>query len=765
MEYGLVVIWLGLFVGLGALAVPASSVVFASVSDRGAGLAIPFAFGVLAFVGYWVGQVTFGPPTAVLALGTLALASVAALRTGVETNWRRYRDAALVFTAAYLLLVVIRVADPAAGPGGGEKFLDFGLLASLLRATSLPPEDVWFANEPVQYYYGGHMLAALFAHLTDTGVEYAYNLALAGYYAAYVTAAWGIAGAISAGVGRSYRRGAAFGAFFVGIASNLSTPVRLVVWALPERLGTGLAGVADLEMRGLATGPANFHYWFASRVINVAQHGEEPWRLISEFPFFAFLNGDLHGHMMSPTFLLLGVALAYAYWQTPRNHTARRLALVFLAIPPVVGLLLLVNTWSAPALVGVTWLTLHFAGAPPWTLFPAAVSSRIDTWTGTEGAREEVVRLILATVLAAVVALLGALSVFPFLTGTATGRSLDFFPEGASQLPGLLLVHGGFLVITVGYLLRDRNPSEAAIALLVALAGLGLTSTVGIPAVGLFVPPLLAGWYLLRTDETADYETVLVVGVFGLLVLVEFAYVVEEAGPGRYNTVFKVYTQVWALWSVAAGVMAAHAPPVLASVERVGSAARDLVTSEERTVPVTAGAVASVLLAVLLASSAIYAGFGTATTVASHSGQPTLDARAYVADEHPEEAAAIAWIDDRPGQPTMVSAPGEQIYRWVNGPSSLTGVPTVAGWSHEVGYRGAEAYNSRVGDVDALYETSEARSRAVLLDRYDVEYIYVGPIERSRYDVHAYETEPGITVAYEDDDVTIYRVDASNLTA
>lgn len=764
MEYGLVAVWLGLFVGLGALALPLSSVVFAPLADRGAGLAIPLAFGVLAFVGYWVGQVTFGPLAAVISLGVLALTAFVSLRAGVEMNWRRYRDATLVFTAAYLLLIVIRVADPGAYPGGGEKFLDFGLLASLLRAGSLPPEDVWFANEPVQYYYGGHMLAALFAHLTDTGAEYAYNLALAGYYAAYVTAAWGLAGAISAGVGRSYRRGAAFAAFFVAVASNLSTPVRLIIWALPDRLGSGLAAIANLDVRGLATGPLDFNYWLASRVMNAGPPGEDQWHLISEFPFFAFLNGDLHGHMMSPPLLLLGAALAYAYWRTPKEHTLRRFAVMFLAIPPVVGLLLLVNTWSAPALVGIAWLTLLFSRAPPWTLFPDSLRTRLQGWT-TSRFRDEAARIAVATLLAIVIAVLGAASVAPFLSGTATGRSIGLFQGWPSRLPGLLLVHGGFLAITVGYFFSDQNRSVIAVASLLAIAGLGVTTAVGVPAVGLFVPPLLGGWYLLRTNGNVDYETVLVVGVFGLLVLVEFVYVIEDAGPGRFNTVFKVYAQVWAMWAVAAGAMASRAPGIVPSFHRVRSASRDLVTRGQKAEKPTFGTVASLFLAGLLVSSSIYAGFGVATTVAGHSGEYTLDARAYVAEDHPEEAAAIAWLDERSGQPTMVSAPGESIYQWVNAPSSLTGVPTVAGWSHEVGYRGADAYNSRVRDVDALYETSEARSRAALLDRYDVEYIYVGPIERDRYDVHAYGDEPGITVAYEDEAVTIYRIEESGLAS
>ncbi|AKH97304.1 DUF2298 domain-containing protein [Halanaeroarchaeum sulfurireducens] len=758
MEYGLVVVWLGLFLALGAVALPAGSAVFATLPDRGAGLAIPFAFAWLAFVGYWIGQATFGPETAIAALVSLVVGSGLAMRHGVEVHWRRYRDAALVFTLAFLLLVGIRAYDPAVHPVGGEKFLDFGLLASLLRAGSLPPEDMWFANEPVQYYYGGHMLAAMFAQLTDTAAKYAYNLALAGYYAAFVTAAWGIGGAMGAGRGGSYGRGGAVAAFFVALASNLSPPIRLLVWALPTTLGDRLADLASIDVKWLATGPSNFHYWFASRVM---ERGASDGTFITEFPFFAFLNGDLHGHMMSPVFLLLGVGLAYAYWRTTEEDAFRRAGLVFLAIPPVVGLLLVVNTWSAPALVGITWLTLLFAPTPPWRLLPTRVAARFDRVADAGILRQESARIAVATVLAGVIAALGAISVAPFLLGPATGRSIGLFPESPSRLAGLLVVHGGFLAITVPYLGRGHSRDRLAIVGLLAIAAIGVTSALGVPAVGLFGPVLLGAWYLLRTGGDVNFETVLVVGVMGLLVLVEFVYVIEQAGPGRLNTVFKVYAQVWALWTVAVGAMTAGLPPIKPSVRRFGRTLRGRTGRDTE----TAGSVATVLLVVLLVSTSIYAGFAIATTVGGQSGSPTLDAHAYIEADHPHEAAAIEWVGDRSGQPTMVSAPGESIYEWVNAPSSMTGVPTVAGWSHEIGYRGGEAYRSRVRDVDAIFETSDQRTRANLLDRYDVTYMYVGPVERERYERHSYGDEPGISVAYEDEWVTIYRVDESELTA
>ena len=759
MEFGIILIWLALYLGLGLLALPVASWVFEDFADRGAGLAIPVAFAVLAFSVYWIGQLRFGLVTAVLGVAVLSALAAVALRSGVQIDRRRYRDAAIVFTLAYLLLILIRLHRPGAVPGGGEKFLDFGLLASLLRSTALPPQDVWFAGEPVRYYYGGHMLAAVFALLTDTAPRFAYNTALAGYYAAYVTAAWGLAGALTARAGHSYRLGGALGAFFVGLASNLSTPIRFLAWLLPEPAGRQLIDLVGLEFVGLATGPADFNYWYASRVID-ATTDPSGWKLITEFPFFAFLNGDLHGHMMSPVFLLLGAALTAAVWHRPATDRRGRILRLSL-LAPVGGLLVITNTWSAPAVFGVAWLALLFAPAVPWTLLPRALRERIDGWAETGPLRTDAGRVAVAALIAVLLAVLGALSVAPFLTGAASGRSIGLLPTPRSDLGGLLVVYGGFLAVTAGFLATRVSRRTQAIAGLVVVGVVLLTSLVRATAVGLFLPVLLGGWYLLRTREGLGFETVLAVGALGLVLLVEFVYVVEQAGPGRMNTVFKVGAQVWALWSVAAGVMLARLVDPHGPVQgtRAGLQKLRARIAKSRAGRLSTEHVASGLLVLAVLGLSLYPLFGVGWAVDQSSDGPTLDAHEYIGTDHPEEAAAIRWLADRSGQPTLVSAPGTEIYRWVNGPSSMTGIPTVAGWVHEVGYRGSDPYWNRVEDVETIFETRDSPRRAALIEEYDVEYIYVGPIERSRFETVAYGAEPGIQPAYADQNVTIYRVE------
>jgi len=190
---------------------------------------------------------------------------------------------------------------------------------------------------------------------------------------------------------------------------------------------------------------------------------------------------------------------------------------------------------------------------------------------------------------------------------------------------------------------------------------------------------------------------------------------------------------VWALWAVAAGAVVAHlvenhAPDLALSGETWRTGFRALAT-------------------VLVVATAMYGAFavtnhfsGTAyVNPQAHPDDPTLDGLRFAQEDHPDEWPAIRWFDSLEGQPNIVTAPGRgsEMYGWANPISSLTGVPTLAGWAHEVGYRGGDVYRTRLDHVDTIY-TGAPDERAYYLDTYEVAYVYVGPKERSAYgpDVH-----------------------------
>ncbi|AEM56358.1 hypothetical protein HISP_03790 [Haloarcula hispanica N601] len=767
MEYGLLATWLALYLLLLYAGGTVAGLLFPRFADRGLTFGVPVAVSILWIITYFVGRLslTLG---VWLGITVLAVSTLAVWRADGGPSARSYAETAGVFTVAFLFLVGIRALDPAIVPIGGEKFLDFGLLQSLVRADSLPLEDMWFAGEPVAYYYGGHLVAAILTRITGTAGQFAYNLALAGFYATLVTVAYGLAGAVASERGLPRRLAAGLTAFCVGIASNLSTPAKFVIWLLPGELSQTVAERAGYELEGLAAGPDSFSYWDASRVIedSAADFGTyEPGAalVIDEFPLFAWLNGDMHAHMMSTGFLLLAAALCFSYYQTPAAERRRRLALLFGALPAVAGIMAVTNTWSFPSMGGLALLTVTVAPADPTTLLPKHVGQRLRL----NGASQEGVRIGLGLAVAAVVIALGLLWSLPFWLGPASGREIAVLPDRTSLLE-LLAVHGLFVAPFWLYLYaqtgRAVGRSTARIVGLVTVGTAALAATLDIAAVGLLVPLLLGAWLFARSptlDRTVDavpaladggdrpvgFEAVLILAGAGLVLLVEFVFVRENIG--RMNTVFKTYMQVWVLWGVAAGPVLAW---LLTRWRPTDDRARAWTSIGVRT-----------FVALLVCSASLYGMFALSNHVEA-AGDPTLDGLAYLDDDHPEEAEAIRWLDDNTqGRPTIVTA-APASYQWdaddgegASAPSSLTGLPTVAGWTHEAQYRNDTVYDRRVDDVATIY-TGEPAEQRRLLEAYDVRYVYVGPAERARYDDVTVDQLQGVTVAKQADGVTIYQV-------
>ncbi|WP_135662798.1 DUF2298 domain-containing protein [Halorhabdus rudnickae] len=792
MEFGLVALWLALYLALLLAGSVVTGWLFPRFEDYGSGVAIPLSVTVLWLVTFFVGRLSI---TIGIWLGVAVLAGLTFLAgsRGTDLDLRRVGETCVVFSAAFLFFVGVRVfaapfgaTDPVVAPlplSIGEKMLDFGLLKSLLRAETLPPEDMWFAGEPVAYYYGGHLATAILSRLTGTAGRFAYNLALSGFYAMLVTAAYGIASTVAADRAIPRRLAGGLSVFAVGIASNLSTPGRLLLSVLPDGVASSIADWLGVELRNLATGIENFYYFDASRVISDRQADfafqfptagpEATSPTINEFPFFSWFNADLHAHMMSTAFLLLAAAICLSYYRTPERDVWRRRVLLFGVLPPVAGLLAVTNTWSFPTTAGLAFLTVVLSPAKARSLLPSRYANRLPE----TGLPREGTSIAVGIGVAIGVLVSGVLWSLPFWLGPAGGRTVSILPD-RSSLGELLVVHGLFVAVFGTYLYaRSRQAfgdqvRKYAFAAVVAVIVVGLLD---FAALALFVLLVGVSWLLARyrsdnrfafagnDDEIEDssrdtterdlpgFETVLIVAGIGLVTLIEFVYLKE--GSGRMNTVFKVYMQVWVLWGVAFG-------PALAWLLSERDNRSTTSFGRLRSTGLRAG------LVVLVVSSGIYAPLAVSNNF--NSQNPTVDGLTYLESEYPEEAAAIHWLDDRDGRPVvLMDAPGGYTWDPADGesssaPASLTGLPTVLGWFHEAQYRGEDPYEERLTDVETMFAGNPDEQRS-LLAKYDVAYVYVGPIERNAYpDMTVTELE-AVAPEKQWDGTTIYRVDQSSL--
>jgi uncharacterized membrane protein len=229
------------------------------------------------------------------------------------------------------------------------------------------------------------------------------------------------------------------------------------------------------------------------------------------------------------------------------------------------------------------------------------------------------------------------------------------------------------------------------------------------------------------------------------------------------NTVFKFYLQVWLMWGVAAAAALAWLLPRVQQW-RWG---RGLWLG---------------FLTVLLLAAALYPPLATSAKLRDRfepDPGPTLDGWAYMetatyhdpaGDEYELkwDLGAIRWLlDNVVGSPVILEGHAPE-YRWGARYSINTGLPTVLGWNWHQRQQRAAANDQEVWDraEDIAYIYNEIVPALVepMLEKYNVRYIVVGPLERAYYlqiglnKFEAMADDGTLRVVFRNEGVTIYEV-------
>ncbi len=165
--------------------------------------------------------------------------------------------------------------------------------------------------------------------------------------------------------------------------------------------------------------------------------------------------------------------------------------------------------------------------------------------------------------------------------------------------------------------------------------------------------------------------------------------------------------------------------------------------------------------AVVLAAALVYPVTVTLERTDGFRHEQSLNGLVHVQRGRPAEFEAIEYLTESvSGAPVIVEAVGRSFSDGAR-VSSRTGLPTVLGWpSHERTWRGSsEPFAGREDDVRSIYETTDVSEARRLLDKYDVEYVYVGYLERNTYgEAGLAKFREFMTPVFENDSVIIYRL-------
>ena len=241
----------------------------------------------------------------------------------------------------------------------------------------------------------------------------------------------------------------------------------------------------------------------------------------------------------------------------------------------------------------------------------------------------------------------------------------------------------------------------------------------------------------------------------------ELFHVVDIFGGDlrRMNTIFKLYYQAWLILAV------------------LGGFSLWFITirwNMKQTIGRVSGYAWLGLLVIIFVAVSYYPAAAVATRI-TEQDRFTLNGTAYVEVYSPADYNTIEWVrENTPGDAVVLEGSLVPCPENPNGCNdwkpeltriaSATGRPTILGWEwHERQWRSNESadFERRQEDVRTIYETEQAETAALLLDKYGVDYVVVGPRERAIYG------ESGIpkfstlgSSVFADGGITVYRIDA-----
>ena len=842
--------WYLLISLLGWLTFPLAYRLFPALADRGFSLVRALALLIWGYLFWMLASLNVIPNNGggllLTFLGLVVISAISLFRQGSPASiweWLKSRRKMIVtvevlFLCCFAAMAFVRAGNPEIA--GTEKPMEMAFINAIIHSPTFPPHDPWLSGFAISYYYFGYVMTAMLAEVTGVLGSVAFNLMLALIFALSAVGAYGLLyNLLAAWRARHPASSPAqlatgwplIGPFFLLLVSNFEGFLELLhqqglFWTFhPGGTATSAfwqwLGIKDLNLPPtlpLGGVPERYYWWWrASRVVQDFDLNGTWREIIDEFPFFSYLLGDLHPHVLAIPFDLLAVALALNLflggWAGETDLFGLRLPISrtgFFFSALVIGGLAFLNIWDilfGIALIGGAFVLRQVLN---------------DGW------KWERLGEVLAFGLP--VGLLAVLLYLPFFIG--------FSSQAAGPLPNLenptrgvqLWVMFGSLYLPVGaylvYLWRsEKRPARWRFGLLLAAAvilllwvfswALGGLVLVTAPAIaqnflssqgalsmshyfseatlrrlsyfgGWLTLLVLAGSALamlipLQKAEQGDDETVpgsmqtppgerpaperfilfLILLAAILTLIPDFIYLRDQFG-WRMNTVFKFYYEAWLILSLAAAfgvvVVLQRLRGIWDVLYRVALA---IVLIMALTYPVLGLLTKTNDFQVPAFQQALQAARLAKDPAALQTAAQvwTLDGAALYTRQYPDDMAAAAWLRSAPAG-TIVEPVGGGYDDADNLMSTYSGQPSLLnGWDHEAQWRGGYVeQGTRKEDIQRLYETTSWDVAKAILDQYQIRYVTIGTMARQMYRVSEAKFQSHLRAVFTRNAVVVYEV-------
>ncbi|MBE7467784.1 MAG: hypothetical protein HS114_01415 [Anaerolineales bacterium] len=713
----------------------------------------------------------------------------------------------IIFSIAFFIWALLRAyATDKIMSSGGEKFMEITFLNGTLNSVYFPPLDPWLSDFAISYYYFGYVMMALLTQLSGVSPGVGFDVYNALLFALTITGAFGIVYNLVASNEEqkpisdyphvNNRQPLYFGlvsSFLVAVMGNLEGLLEALYSKrmLPEGFWNWI-DIPDLVERGSVTGAwypgHNWWWWRASRVLHDRDllYQPVPINSITEFPFFSFLLGDNHPHVLALPFVFLAMALALnllrcqmaiKHDQEQENHPISWNLImtclhgdwsIFVFYSLILGSLGFLNTWDFPIYLSLVVLAYG-----------------IGNYAATKQASWQLLykMVILGAGLASIAILL---YLFFYITFSSQAQGILPYVLPPTRLPQYLIMFGPFIFIVTCFLLTHLlgQAKQRGWKILlqwwgwVALASFtifaGVLISVSFSHQGRqFIQEVLLKPDVQQVLGGSEPAMVIKAILFArlrdpwLFLIISFLVAcsvvnilrhiqppIKETGAPGNNLCNSSASNLYTFLLIFMGLALTLSVEFFYLHDSFGvrmntvfkfyyqgwvmlgcASAYSLywMFKPGKRISGTIGRFVCFSGAiVLVAAGMVYPLMASYSRVQGFQNEPNLDGSNNIARDNPDDWAAIEWLRANvQDTPVILEAPGKS-YNYEGRISAFTGLPTVLGWSlHEGQWRGDYTEQSkREPDIEMIYSTHQGQQALQLLRKWKVKYVIVGEAER-----------------------------------
>ncbi len=664
--------------------------------DGGFSVSLGLGTGILFTVVWFVCAVTGLPFDSVSCIAVTFLFAIVFIKRkksgpedadkiGVRDERRRFLGGFCVFTLLFIIAVWVKGYKPIID-FQTEQYMDYGFMNAMFRQKRVPFEDIWFAGSRVNYYYLGQAVAVFFCRLAFATPEYGYNLMLCMLFAFLALSVFSLTEAFLARIPFMNRFCPALGGVMASLLCTCGGNGHWIGYGIIRQLRDKITGMVPDK-----------RYWFPDSTLFIGYDPDTLDKAKHEFPSYTLILGDLHAHVCNMLFTIPLLVLLFDYAlddsRDPKEEEgaegirraedfARKLydrRLFIMGI--ILGLFKGVNYWDFPIYFVVAGAVILFCDLRKYG-----------------GSARTVVTVLFKGLF---IYLVGAVVMLPFTMNYDKPFSGIHLCDRHSPLIKLVIIWFVHVLTVLSLLIFVFLEKHAG----------------------------------KRRGERRGFELyeLIIMAVslcgLGLILMPELIYVKDIYGDEfqRYNTMFKLTFQGFILLSISSGMC-------------IGIFLNAALRSKAVRIILRSAGIVYCMAAIALGAYMVWSVRAWFGNVSDPSLRKGISASAFIEEDpmYDNVREAIGILNEDPDRRLHIIEEGGNSYRPQNRLSVFTGAVTVAGWYvHEwVWHNDQEAIRERHGEVKAFYTLGDEDYCRKIIDRYDIDYIYVGPETTGKYEVN-----------------------------